>query len=147
MTWYWSYCERSWRGGGDKPWLRWCPWGLVELQGGCPALLVTMCGEHRDQGGSRTRWRGQCGGRVGIAPHYPDLIGDADCKQQSLRGGQCPPGAAINTEVMLSSGPPVSPQLANKARTEKEEKLSQAYAISAGVSLEGQQLFQTIHKT
>lgn len=38
-------------------------------------------------------------------------------------------------------------QLANKARTEKEEKLSQAYAISAGVSLEGQQLFQTIHKT
>lgn len=41
----------------------------------------------------------------------------------------------------------VSPQLANKARMEKEEKLSQAYAISAGVSLEGQQLFQTIHKT
>ncbi|NXG60435.1 LSM12 protein, partial [Hemiprocne comata] len=39
------------------------------------------------------------------------------------------------------------PKLANKARTEKEEKLSQAYAISAGVSLEGQQLFQTIHKT
>ncbi|XP_025052644.1 protein LSM12 homolog [Alligator sinensis] len=38
-------------------------------------------------------------------------------------------------------------KLANKARTEKEEKLSQAYAISAGVSLEGQQLFQTIHKT
>ncbi|EGW08170.1 Protein LSM12-like [Cricetulus griseus] len=38
-------------------------------------------------------------------------------------------------------------QLASKARTEKEEKLSQAYAISAGVSLEGQQLFQTIHKT
>ncbi|XP_010011400.1 PREDICTED: protein LSM12 homolog, partial [Nestor notabilis] len=28
-------------------------------------------------------------------------------------------------------------KLANKARTEKEEKLSQAYAISAGVSLEG----------
>uniref|UniRef100_A0A8C5ITN4 LSM12 homolog n=1 Tax=Junco hyemalis TaxID=40217 RepID=A0A8C5ITN4_JUNHY len=38
-------------------------------------------------------------------------------------------------------------ELANKARTEKEEKMSQAYAISAGVSLEGQQLFQTIHKT
>uniref|UniRef100_A0A8C0FNP4 LSM12 homolog n=1 Tax=Bubo bubo TaxID=30461 RepID=A0A8C0FNP4_BUBBB len=38
-------------------------------------------------------------------------------------------------------------KLANKARTEKEEKMSQAYAISAGVSLEGQQLFQTIHKT
>ncbi|ELV11240.1 Protein LSM12 like protein [Tupaia chinensis] len=38
-------------------------------------------------------------------------------------------------------------ELASKARTEKEEKLSQAYAISAGVSLEGQQLFQTIHKT
>lgn len=40
-----------------------------------------------------------------------------------------------------------SPQLANRARTEKEDKLSQAYAISAGVSVEGQQLFQTIHKT
>lgn len=38
-------------------------------------------------------------------------------------------------------------QLANRARTEKEDKLSQAYAISAGVSVEGQQLFQTIHKT
>ncbi|CAO2645522.1 Protein LSM12 [Lemmus lemmus] len=38
-------------------------------------------------------------------------------------------------------------KLASKARTEKEEKLSQAYAISAGVSVEGQQLFQTIHKT
>ncbi|XP_051894620.1 protein LSM12 homolog A [Pristis pectinata] len=38
-------------------------------------------------------------------------------------------------------------KLANRARTEKEEKLSQAYAISAGVSPEGQQLFQTIHKT
>ncbi|XP_031792521.1 protein LSM12 homolog isoform X1 [Piliocolobus tephrosceles] len=34
-------------------------------------------------------------------------------------------------------------KLASKARTEKEEKLSQAYAISA----DGQQLFQTIHKT
>lgn len=40
-----------------------------------------------------------------------------------------------------------SSQLANRARTEKEDKLSQAYAISAGVSVEGQQLFQTIHKT
>jgi len=40
-----------------------------------------------------------------------------------------------------------SPQLANRARSEKEDKLSQAYAISAGVSVEGQQLFQTIHKT
>ncbi|XP_030649346.1 protein LSM12 homolog B isoform X2 [Chanos chanos] len=38
-------------------------------------------------------------------------------------------------------------ELANRARTEKEDKLSQAYAISAGVSVEGQQLFQTIHKT
>ncbi|KAK7919261.1 hypothetical protein WMY93_010545 [Mugilogobius chulae] len=38
-------------------------------------------------------------------------------------------------------------KLANRARTEKEDKLSQAYAISAGVSPEGQQLFQTIHKT
>ncbi|NXA00042.1 LSM12 protein, partial [Nesospiza acunhae] len=50
--------------------------------------------------------------------------------------------------VLPSQPPvPVCPQLANKARTEKEEKMSQAYAISAGVSLEGQQLFQTIHKT
>ncbi|KAE8575438.1 hypothetical protein XENTR_v10003841 [Xenopus tropicalis] len=38
-------------------------------------------------------------------------------------------------------------KLASRARLEKEEKLSQAYAISAGVSLDGQQLFQTIHKT
>lgn len=38
-------------------------------------------------------------------------------------------------------------QLVNRARAEKEDKLSQAYAISAGVSVEGQQLFQTIHKT
>ncbi|XP_062337740.1 protein LSM12 homolog A-like [Osmerus eperlanus] len=38
-------------------------------------------------------------------------------------------------------------KLANRARSEKEDKLSQAYAISAGVSAEGQQLFQTIHKT
>ncbi|MGH0145166.1 UNVERIFIED_CONTAM: hypothetical protein FKN15_004597 [Acipenser sinensis] len=38
-------------------------------------------------------------------------------------------------------------KLAIRARAEKEDKLSQAYAISAGVSVEGQQLFQTIHKT
>ncbi|KAM7319353.1 hypothetical protein ACRRTK_022465 [Alexandromys fortis] len=38
-------------------------------------------------------------------------------------------------------------KLASKAGTEKEEKLSQAYAISAAVSLEGQKLFQTIQKT
>ncbi|KAJ1136367.1 hypothetical protein NDU88_002784 [Pleurodeles waltl] len=38
-------------------------------------------------------------------------------------------------------------KLANRAKMEKEEKLSQAYAISAGVSVDGQQLFQTIHKT
>ncbi len=38
-------------------------------------------------------------------------------------------------------------QLVNRARAEKEDKLSQAYAVSAGVSVEGQQLFQTIHKT
>ncbi|KAL2078658.1 hypothetical protein ACEWY4_026343 [Coilia grayii] len=38
-------------------------------------------------------------------------------------------------------------KLASRARTEKEDKLSQAYAISAGVSIEGQQLFHTIHKT
>uniref|UniRef100_A0A673GXB7 Protein LSM12 homolog B n=1 Tax=Sinocyclocheilus rhinocerous TaxID=307959 RepID=A0A673GXB7_9TELE len=38
-------------------------------------------------------------------------------------------------------------KLVNRARAEKEDKLSQAYAVSAGVSVEGQQLFQTIHKT
>ncbi|XP_069490437.1 protein LSM12 isoform X1 [Ambystoma mexicanum] len=38
-------------------------------------------------------------------------------------------------------------KLAARAKTEKEEKMSQAYAISAGVSVDGQQLFQTIHKT
>ncbi|KAM8947544.1 protein LSM12 [Pelodytes ibericus] len=38
-------------------------------------------------------------------------------------------------------------KLASRAQLEKEEKLSQAYAISAGVSVDGQQLFQTIHKT
>uniref|UniRef100_A0A8D0EXW0 LSM12 homolog n=1 Tax=Strix occidentalis caurina TaxID=311401 RepID=A0A8D0EXW0_STROC len=59
--------------------------------------------------------------------------------------------ASPNVMVILGSSFPSYPlskqQLANKARTEKEEKMSQAYAISAGVSLEGQQLFQTIHKT
>ncbi|NWR41879.1 LSM12 protein, partial [Regulus satrapa] len=39
------------------------------------------------------------------------------------------------------------PPLASLNVSKKEEKMSQAYAISAGVSLEGQQLFQTIHKT
>ncbi len=48
----------------------------------------------------------------------------------------------LKTLVLFNSS-----QLANRARTEKEDKLSQAYAISAGVSVEGQQLFQTIHKT
>uniref|UniRef100_A0A8C1X1H4 LSM12 homolog a n=1 Tax=Cyprinus carpio TaxID=7962 RepID=A0A8C1X1H4_CYPCA len=38
-------------------------------------------------------------------------------------------------------------KLVNRARAEKEEKLLQAYAVSAGVSVEGQQLFQAIHKT
>ncbi|KAF5903653.1 von Willebrand factor A domain-containing protein 3A, partial [Clarias magur] len=38
-------------------------------------------------------------------------------------------------------------KLASRARAEKEDKLSQAYAVSAGVPVEGQQLFQTIHKT
>ena len=47
-----------------------------------------------------------------------------------------PPLAALNVS-----------KLASKAWTEKEEKLSQAYAISTVVSLEGQQLFQTVHKT
>ncbi|KAG9279063.1 hypothetical protein AMEX_G4528 [Astyanax mexicanus] len=52
------------------------------------------------------------------------------------RTGTPPPLASLNFN-----------KLANRARAEKEEKLSQAYAISAGVSVEGQQLFQTIHKT
>lgn len=55
----------------------------------------------------------------------------------------CPQGPRVPSLLPV----PVFSQLANKARTEKEEKMSQAYAISAGVSLEGQQLFQTIHKT
>ncbi|XP_048846424.1 protein LSM12 homolog A-like [Brienomyrus brachyistius] len=38
-------------------------------------------------------------------------------------------------------------KLSIRARTEKEDKLSLAYAVSAGVSVAGQQLFQTIHKT
>ncbi|XP_009584925.1 PREDICTED: protein LSM12 homolog, partial [Fulmarus glacialis] len=65
-------------------------------------------------------------------------------------GGTCIPLELLwplgrcSAELPLSLSPL---QLANKARTEKEEKMSQAYAISAGVSLEGQQLFQTIHKT
>jgi hypothetical protein len=46
-----------------------------------------------------------------------------------------PPPASLNVS-----------KLASKARTEEEERLSQAYAINAGV-LEGQQLFQNIHKT
>ncbi|KFQ27922.1 Protein LSM12, partial [Mesitornis unicolor] len=57
----------------------------------------------------------------------------------------------VNLQYVSEPSPPLlflcPLQLANKARTEKEEKMSQAYAISAGVSLEGQQLFQTIHKT
>ncbi|KAI4896400.1 hypothetical protein NFI96_017125, partial [Prochilodus magdalenae] len=52
------------------------------------------------------------------------------------RTGTPPPLASLNFN-----------KLANRARAEKEDKLSQAYAISAGVSVEGQQLFQTIHKT
>ncbi|XP_059814232.1 protein LSM12 homolog B-like isoform X3 [Hypanus sabinus] len=56
-----------------------------------------------------------------------------------------PPMAQSNTISSVLAVFPIL--LANRARTEKEEKLSQAYAISAGVSPEGQQLFQTIHKT
>ncbi|XP_060798444.1 protein LSM12 homolog B isoform X2 [Neoarius graeffei] len=52
------------------------------------------------------------------------------------RSGTPPPLASLNFS-----------KLASRARAEKEDKLSQAYAISAGVSVEGQQLFQTIHKT
>ncbi|XP_062872060.1 protein LSM12 homolog B [Trichomycterus rosablanca] len=52
------------------------------------------------------------------------------------RAGTPPPLASLNFS-----------KLANRARAEKEDKLSQAYAISVGVSVEGQQLFQTIHKT
>lgn len=56
-------------------------------------------------------------------------------------------GAASFSTSSKKSSLITQAKLASKARTEKEEKLSQAYAISAGVSLEGQQLFQTIHKT
>ncbi|MCJ8746022.1 hypothetical protein PDJAM_G00137010 [Pangasius djambal] len=52
------------------------------------------------------------------------------------RSGTPPPLASLNFS-----------KLAGRARAEKEDKLSQACAVSAGVSVEGQQLFQTIHKT
>ncbi|XP_075436480.1 protein LSM12 isoform X1 [Ascaphus truei] len=64
-----------------------------------------------------------------------------------------PPLASLNINKLANRAPSLtleyrpSPQLASRARLEKEEKMSQAYAISAGVSLDGQQLFQTIHKT
>ncbi|KAF3853859.1 hypothetical protein F7725_014547 [Dissostichus mawsoni] len=43
--------------------------------------------------------------------------------------------------------PPPLASLNVSKHGQKKDKLSQAYAISAGVSVEGQQLFQTIHKT
>ncbi|KAK2836181.1 hypothetical protein Q7C36_014050 [Tachysurus vachellii] len=52
------------------------------------------------------------------------------------RSGTPPPLASLNFS-----------KLASRARAEKEDKFLQAYAISAGVSADGQQLFQTIHKT
>ncbi|GAA6107065.1 protein LSM12 homolog A-like [Tachysurus ichikawai] len=52
------------------------------------------------------------------------------------RSGTPPPLASLNFS-----------KLASRARAEKEDKFLQAYAISAGVSVDGQQLFQTIHKT
>lgn len=70
--------------------------------------------------------------------------GAGSVQDEAVASGLCP--ASLPPPPSLSPIS-VSPQLANKARMEKEEKLSQAYAISAGVSLEGQQLFQTIHKT
>ncbi|XP_013917536.1 PREDICTED: protein LSM12 homolog isoform X2 [Thamnophis sirtalis] len=66
------------------------------------------------------------------------------CQEQRLQGEVVAfdyPSKMLALSILTGRG------LANKARMEKEEKLSQAYAISAGVSLEGQQLFQTIHKT
>ncbi|KAE8575439.1 hypothetical protein XENTR_v10003841 [Xenopus tropicalis] len=87
----------------------------------------------------------------------------------SLGGGKCPSssGKPNHADILLlnldyvsdvevinertQTPPPLASlnitKLASRARLEKEEKLSQAYAISAGVSLDGQQLFQTIHKT
>ncbi|XP_062894903.1 protein LSM12 homolog A-like isoform X1 [Mobula hypostoma] len=56
-------------------------------------------------------------------------------------------GVGSQISCLTCLGQQLHGELANRARTEKEEKLSQAYAISAGVSPEGQQLFQTIHKT
>lgn len=74
-------------------------------------------------------------------PHLSDVIlvnlayvSDVDVIND--RSETPPPLASLNIS-----------KLASRARTEKEDKLSQAYAISAGVSAEGQQLFQTIHKT
>uniref|UniRef100_G1TGM4 AD domain-containing protein n=1 Tax=Oryctolagus cuniculus TaxID=9986 RepID=G1TGM4_RABIT len=48
----------------------------------------------------------------------------------------------------FSDGSQVSCQTCQEQRLQASLNISnQAYAISAGVSLEGQQLFQTIHKT
>ncbi|XP_075033349.1 protein LSM12 [Mixophyes fleayi] len=60
----------------------------------------------------------------------------SDVKVLNNRTQTPPPLASLNIN-----------KLASRARLEKEEKMSQAYAISAGVSVDGQQLFQTIHKT
>lgn len=72
---------------------------------------------------------------------------EGEFRLESQVAEPCPGVPCVPSLLPAQFPVPVFSQLANKARTEKEEKMSQAYAISAGVSLEGQQLFQTIHKT
>ncbi|TRY92134.1 hypothetical protein DNTS_031450 [Danionella cerebrum] len=74
-----------------------------------------------------------------VAFDYPSKMLTLKCASSS--------GKANLSDVILVNLAYVSEVLVNRARAEKEDKLSQAYAISAGVSIEGQQLFQTIHKT
>uniref|UniRef100_A0A8V5GW38 Uncharacterized protein n=1 Tax=Melopsittacus undulatus TaxID=13146 RepID=A0A8V5GW38_MELUD len=94
---------------------------------------------HRD-GNSLTPPPPECPSSSGKPNHADILLVNlqyvSEVEILSDRSDTPPPLASLNVS-----------KLATKARTEKEEKLSQAYAISAGVSLEGQQLFQTIHKT
>uniref|UniRef100_A0A673SQL7 AD domain-containing protein n=1 Tax=Suricata suricatta TaxID=37032 RepID=A0A673SQL7_SURSU len=110
-----------------------------------------------------------CSGLLGAAPPEPLDTGTCLHEDMLTRLEECPSssGKPNHADILLinlqyvseveiindrtETPPPLASlnvsKLASKARTEKEEKLSQAYAISAGVSLEGQQLFQTIHKT
>ncbi|XP_071774261.2 protein LSM12 homolog A-like [Centroberyx gerrardi] len=60
----------------------------------------------------------------------------SDVSVSTERAQTPPPLASLNVT-----------KLANRVRSQKEQKFSQAHAVSAGVSAAGQQLFSTIHKT